>query len=98
MRETKLRDLRDSARAFLLITTGTGKEDAVSEHLFRFEEVRELHLVPGDWDMIAVLEVPKSLVKPPSEYVTEFVKNKVRRIAGVTHTVTLIPAESQVKA
>ena len=89
--------MRDTARAFLLVNVDTGKEDPVVDKLLKLEEIREAHLVPGDWDIIAVIEVEKALVKPSSERITELVKDKVRKISGITHTVTLIPAVSKIK-
>lgn len=97
MEEIEFRDMRDTARAFLLVNVDTGKEDPVVDKLLKLEEIREAHLVPGDWDIIAVIEVEKALVKPSSERITELVKDKVRKISGITHTVTLIPAVSKIK-
>lgn len=97
MEEIEFRDMRDTARAFLLVNVDTGKEDPVVDKLLKLEEIREAHIVPGDWDIIAVIEVEKALVKPSSERITELVKDKVRKISGITHTVTLIPAVSKIK-
>ena len=97
MEEIKLQDMRGIARAFLLVNVDTGKEDPVVDKLLKLEEIREAHIVPGDWDIIAVIEVEKALVKPSSERITELVKDKVRRISGITHTITLIPAVSKIK-
>lgn len=97
MEEIEFRDMRDTARAFLLVNVDTGKEDPVVDKLLKLEEIREAHIVPGDWDIIAVIEVQKALVKPSSERITELVKDKVRKISGITHTVTLIPAVSKIK-
>jgi len=97
LEEIEFRDMRDTARAFLLVNVDTGKEDPVVDKLLKLEEIREAHIVPGDWDIIAVIEVQKALVKPSSERITELVKDKVRKISGITHTVTLIPAVSKIK-
>ena len=44
-----------------------------------------------------VMEVERDFLKPDSEKFVEIVKNKVRRIAGVSQTKTLIPLTSKIK-
>jgi len=97
LEEIKFRNMRNTARAFLLVNVDTGKEDPVVDKLLKLEEIREAHITPGDWDIIVVIEVEKALVKPSSERITELVKDKIRRISGITHTITLIPAVSKIK-
>ncbi len=97
MENAQFRDIRSTARAFLLINVVTGKEDIIMEKLLKLKEIREVHLVPGDYDILAVIEVETGLIKPAPEKLAEIVKGKVRKIAGVSHTMTLIPLISKVK-
>jgi DNA-binding Lrp family transcriptional regulator len=97
LENTQFRDMRSIARAFLLINVVTGKEDIIVDKLLKFKEIREVHIVPGDYDILAVIEVETGLIKPAPEKLAEIVKGKIRKIAGVSHTMTLIPLVSKVK-
>lgn len=98
MENAEFRDMRSVARAFLLINVVTGKGDTVVDKLLKVEEIREVHTVPGDYDLLVVIEVQRGFVKPAPERLGEIVKGKVRRIAGVSQTMTLIPFASKVKS
>ncbi len=97
MENVEFRDMRSTARAFLLINVVTGKEDVIMDKLLKLEEIREVHIVPGDYDLLAVIEVETGLIKPAPEKLAEIVKGKIRKITGVSHTMTLIPLVSKVK-
>jgi len=98
LENAKFRDMRSVARAFLLINVVTGKGDTVVDKLLKVEEIREVHTVPGDYDLLVVIEVQRGFIKPAPERLGEIVKGKVRRIAGVSQTMTLIPFASKVKS
>jgi len=98
LENAEFRDMRSVARAFLLINVVTGKGDTVVDKLLKVEEIREVHTVPGDYDLLVVIEVQRGFVKPAPERLGEIVKGKVRRIAGVSQTMTLIPFASKVKS
>jgi len=97
LKNTQFRDMRSVARAFLLINVATGKEDIIVEKLLKLKEIHEVHIVPGDYDLLAVIEVETGLIKPAPEKLGEIVKGKVRKIPGISHTMTLIPLVSKVK-
>ena len=42
-------------KAFVLLKVSPGHEKKVVEDLLRIDEVKEAHIVPGEWDIIAVL-------------------------------------------
>ena len=98
MENAEFRNMRSVARAFLLINVVAGKEDTIADKLLKVEEIREVHTVPGDYDLLAVIEVQRGFVKPAPERLAEIVKGKVRKIAGVSQTMTLIPLASKVKS
>lgn len=97
MENAQFRDMRSFARAFLLINVVTGKEDTIVDKLLKIKEIREVHIVPGDYDILAVIEVEVGLIKPVPEKLTEIVKGKVRKITGISHTMTLIPLATKIK-
>jgi len=98
LENVELRDMRTVARIFLLINVATGKEDTIADKLLKLKEIREVHIVPGDYDLLAVIEVERALIDTVPEKVGRVVKGKVRKMSGVSHTVTLIPLTSKVKS
>ncbi len=97
MDNDETRDLKEIAQVFLLINVVSGKEDSVTRKLIRVPEIREVHTVLGGYDLIAVMEVERGFIKPAADKVAEILKAKVRKIAGISHTETLIPISSKVK-
>ncbi len=97
MENIEFKDMRTVARAFLLINVVAGKEDTIVNKLLKIKEIREVHIVPGDYDLMVVIEVERDFLKPDSEKFAEIVKEKVRRIVGVSQTMTLIPITSKIK-
>lgn len=91
------RDLKQIVEVFLLINVVSGKEDTVARKLIRVPEIRKVHTVLGGYDLIAVMEVERGFIKPAADKVAEILKAKVRKIAGISHTETLIPISSKVK-
>ena len=97
MDSEETRDLKEIAEVFLLINVVSGKEDSVARKLMRVPEIRKVHTVLGGYDIIAVMEVERGFIKPAADKVAEILKAKVRKIAGISHTETLIPISSNVK-
>lgn len=74
------------AIAFVLITTATGKEGQVLEHLRKLPGLSEVHQLFGQFDMIVKMETVDY------DVLCEEVLGKIRTIPGVTSTRTLICA------
>jgi len=70
----------------VLITTATGKEAQVLEHMRKMPGLSEVHQLFGQFDLIARMET-----KDYDELCDE-VLGKIRTIPGVTSTRTLICA------
>jgi len=93
-------EMKGKHRAFVLIDVVPGKEKKVLEKLLKYEEVIEAHLIPGQFDVLAVLEIElygRELFVPASEIVTKFVINKIRKVSGVLDTSTMLPSFSKTK-
>ena len=97
MENEELRDMKSIAEVFLLINVVSGKEGSVARKLMRVPEIREVHTVLGEYDLLAVMELERGFIKPVSDKVAEILRAKVRKIAGISHTETLIPVASKVK-
>ena len=73
--------------AYIMVRTDAGKEREVLNKAREFPEVKEAHLIYGEWDLILKVEVESI------EEITAFVVDKLRRIEAVKLTSTMIVAE-----
>lgn len=74
-------------QAYILINTERGKEQDIYDELSDFEEVANIHIIFGEWDIIARVNVENS------EALGTMILDKVRPLKGVTLTSTLIIAK-----
>lgn len=82
-------------RAFTYLKVRGGDLERIREVLLAFREVRELHLLTGDWDVFVVLEFPEAGTK--KRQVLDFVTERIRGIPEVLDTSTLVPEFSVTK-
>ena len=96
-KESDLPEMKRGVTAFLMINVETGRENRIMERLFVCKEVREVHFIPGDFDILARIVVERDLISSDSEAIGHFIQNRVRRIQGITKTQTIIPLSSKRK-
>jgi len=96
-KELDLPEMKRLGRAFVHVSVESGKEDRVAEKLFAYREVEEVHLVPGDFDLIVKIVMSRELIESETEVIGLFIQNKVRRLPGVVKTKTTIPISSKQK-
>ncbi|MDA4122525.1 MAG: Lrp/AsnC ligand binding domain-containing protein [Thaumarchaeota archaeon] len=84
-------------KAFVLIKTDPGKERDVADRLGKLPEVREIHIITGEWDILAVIETEKELILPSDEKVLELVMDKITTLPHLRDTNTMIPSFSKYK-
>lgn len=82
-------------RAFTYLKVRGGDLDRIREILLGFREVREMHLLTGDWDVFIVLEFDGQRNK--KRQVLDFVTERIRGIPEVLDTSTLVPEYSVTK-
>lgn len=70
--------------AFILIALSECDETKIMDHLSTMKEVKEVHILFGEWDLIAKLEI-----QDPDELAT-FVMKKIRTIPEIKVTSTMI--------
>lgn len=78
--------MADLATGYVLITTATGKEAKVLEHMRKLPQVGEVHQLFGQYDMIARVETTDY------DKMCDIILGRIRTIPGVTGTRTLICA------
>ena len=70
-----------------MITLDSAKEQEIYEELRDIPEVREVHILFGEWDMIVKVEIPTP------EALAQFVMEKIRSLPGVKYSSTMIVAK-----
>ena len=84
-------------KAFVLLSVAPGHEEEVVDALMRIPEVIEVHIVPGDWDVLAVIRSQKEVVIPSDEKVYKLVLDKISKIKHVQDTNTMVSQFSRTK-
>lgn len=97
LKEQEYPDMQRGIIAFVLINVKAKSEYRVIDKLFVHDEVKEMHSVHGDVDIIAKIVLRRDLLSSDAEIIGQFVHENIRGISGVTSTQTLIPGVSKVK-
>ncbi len=84
-------------KAFILLKVAPGHEKKVVDDLMKIPQVKEAHIVPGEWDILAVVESKKEIVVPSDERVYRLVMDKVMKIKHIQDTLTLVSQFSKTK-
>jgi DNA-binding Lrp family transcriptional regulator len=87
-------------RAFVFFDVVPGKDRQVMDRLLENEEVVEVHLIPGQYDVLAVLEFElygREIFVSRQEAISKFVIEKIRTLRGVLDTNTIYPTLSLAK-
>jgi len=92
-----IRKMTRNARAFVFLETALGKEEDIMKHLLPFEEVKEVHIIAGEKDVLVVLEVKSEILAQNSQIVADFVRKNIARLSHVKDTETIIPHQSKTK-
>jgi DNA-binding Lrp family transcriptional regulator len=71
--------------AFILIRSDSGSERELLESLEDHDEVKEVDLIYGEWDLIAKIDMDGDVAA-----LNEFILSKIRPLVGVKQTSTLI--------
>jgi DNA-binding Lrp family transcriptional regulator len=84
-----------SVRAFSYLKVRGGDLDKIKRLLETLHEVKELHFLTGDWDILVVLDFEPSAAN--KRRVLDFVTDQIRGIPEVIDTSTIIPEYSLTK-
>jgi len=83
--------------AFVLITVKAKSEYKIMDKLYQLNEVREIHSVHGEVDILVKVDLTRDLLTSDAEIIGNFVHENIRGISGVSSTRTLIPGYSKIK-
>ncbi len=87
-------EMKRYVRAFIYLSTKLGKEKAVAEDLWKVPEIKEVHIVPGKYDILAVAEVERKFLEPDSHNIYWFLLSRIEGISGIEDTSSVIPVVS----
>ena len=97
MKEQQYPEMQRDITAFVLIIVKAKSEYRIIDKLFVHDEVKELHSVHGDVDIIAKIVLRRDLLSSDAEIIGQFVHDHIRGISGVSSTQTLIPGYSKIR-
>ena len=98
IKKSRITDLETWAKGFVCMKVKTGRERQAMQDLYRIADVSEVYMVAGNYDLLAALEVRKTLLPPRyPQIIADIVVDKIRRINGVEDTRTFIPDSSRIK-
>jgi DNA-binding Lrp family transcriptional regulator len=85
-------------KAFVLLKIDPGHEKKVLDDLLKIPEVDEAHIVPGVYDVLAIISSKKNLALPGDERIYWIVLEKINKIKHIRDSQTLIPQLSKYRA
>lgn len=88
---------RPTTRGFVFIQCDAGKQKELMTKLIEMPDVRGVHRLFGKADLLAELEVAKSIVHPPPQHISKLVETQISKLPGVRDTDTYVPLESIIK-
>jgi DNA-binding Lrp family transcriptional regulator len=77
-------------KAFVLIKASPGHEKEVVDDLMKIKEVQEAHVIPGEWDVLAVVSAQKEVILTSDQKVYNLVMDKIVKIKHVQDTNTMV--------
>ena len=90
-------EMKQGINVFILMNVQAKKEIKLMDRLFELDEVKEVHSVHGDVDVVVKVVLTRDLLSSDAETISQFVHEKVRQLQGIISTNTLIPGFSKIK-
>jgi hypothetical protein len=97
LKDTQYPEMKQGINIIILMNVQASKEIKLMDKLFEQEEVKEVHSVHGDVDLVIKVVLTRDLLSSDAEIISQFVHEKVRQLPGVISTKTLIPGISKIK-
>ena len=86
-------EMKGKYTIFVFVDTIPGEEKRVLEKLLEYDEVKEVHIISGQYDLLAVLEVKlygQAIFTSVQELAQKSIE-KIRKLSGVRDTNTIVP-------
>ncbi len=98
LKDAEYPEMKRGITVFILMNVQAKREFKLIEKLYELKEVREIHSVHGDVDLLVKVVLTRDLLSSDAEIISQFVHEKVRQLPGINSTNTLIPGLSRIKA
>jgi DNA-binding Lrp family transcriptional regulator len=95
-----IQEMKDVHRIFVFVDTETGQDVETMKRILSLEEVKDVHLVSGEYDLLVVLElsVHGTAIFTSIQELAMTAVQKIRKVDGVRDTHTIVPFLSLTKA
>jgi len=97
LKDAQYPEMKQGINVIILMNVQASKEIKLMDKLFEQKEVKEVHSVHGDVDLVVKVVLTRDLLSSDAEIISQFVHEKVRQLPGVVSTKTLIPGISKIK-
>jgi len=97
LKNTEYPEMKRKIMAFVLMQVQAKRAHKLIEKLYALDEVREVHSVHGDVDLLVKAELARDLLSSDAEVISQFVHENIGQLTGVKSTKTLIPGFSRIK-
>jgi DNA-binding Lrp family transcriptional regulator len=84
----------NSMKTFIFVKTSPGREVEVATRLKSIPSIDRVYLIPGEFDLLAVLDHDSTFDISPETKIAQLLLNSVRKLEHVADTETIIPVES----
>lgn len=93
------REMKGTYRVFIMLDIRPGLDEKVSEQLLKLKEITEVHIISGEYDLLAVAEVSLHgrAVFTTIQEIAQLLIQKIRKMNGIRDTNTLLPFSSFTK-
>ncbi len=88
---------RPISKGFVFVMSEAGKSKELMAKILEVPEVRGVYLLFGKANVLAELEVDKSMINPPPQRIASIVENRIAKLGAVHDTETYVPLESMIK-
>jgi DNA-binding Lrp family transcriptional regulator len=94
-----IHEMKDVHRIFVFVDTEMGQDLETMKRILSLEQVRDVHLVSGQYDLLVVLElsVHGTAIFTSIQELAQTAVLKIRKIEGVRDTSTIVPFLSLTK-
>ncbi len=82
---------------FVTMNVSPKHEAKIIDKLFALDEVKEIHSIHGNVDLLVKVELTRTLLSSDAETISNFVQEQLRQLPGIISTQTLIPGFSKFK-
>ncbi|THB73868.1 MAG: transcriptional regulator [Desulfobulbaceae bacterium] len=96
-KEQEYPDMKREITAFILMNVEGRHEEKILDKLLALDEVREIHSVHGNIDIIIRVKLMRDLLSSDAELISQFTQSTIRQWNGVVSTQTLLPGVSHLK-